>query len=217
MSYISLDNCLANRVQTTSDDSLISQNRKKIQSFWLDNYPILVRRARLLSRNRDQAEDLVSQATLKLLNFVETHLRPLDDAGALFFMVLRNLAIDEYRGARRAALLYDHSVDVHEEADLWRLPAARGDAHERLADGQALAAVEARLDLLPGEARALFVQRFVEHRSYREIAAHFRISEALARKRVQKLRARLADRPPPDGTGDASRLPRPRVHPRQPA
>src|SRR5204863_89904 len=84
--------------------------------------------------------------------------------------------------------LYDRTVDVHSEADSWRLPSCGTDVHAQLATSQALAALDALLDRLSGEARELFVQRFLEHRSYSEIAPSLVISEAGARKRVPKLR-----------------------------
>ena len=141
---------------------------------------------------RDKAEDLVSQATLRLVQFIETaNPRPIE-IGALFWRVLRNLAIDQSRTARRAARVYDHAIDLADEADLWRLPSATCDTHAQVAASQELAAVRHRVEHLPEEARILFVHRFVEDRSYREIAGHFHISEALARKRVQKLRALIS-------------------------
>ena len=182
----------SNFIDNACSESIFFENRNAVRAFWLDNYASLVARARLSCRDRSQAEDLVSRATIRLLGFVETHDRPLDEVGALFAMVLRNLAIDEHRAARRAALLYDHSVDVHAEADLARLPVSGADAHERLADSQTLGAIQALLDDAPGETRALFVHRFVDDYSYEEIAGCLGISAPSARKRVQKLRARLA-------------------------
>jgi RNA polymerase sigma-70 factor (ECF subfamily) len=178
-----IDNACANPV--------FFENRQAVRNFWSTNYNSLVARARRSCLDRNQAEDLVSRATIRLLHFVETHDRPLEEVGALFFTVLRNLAIDEHRAARRAALLYDHSIDLHADADLWRLPICVGDAHEQLVDSQTLGAIQMLLDGASGETRALFVHRFVEDRSYDEIADSLCISAPSARKRVQKLRAWL--------------------------
>lgn len=181
-----------------------THNRENLDRFWRDQYHNLVKRARLLcGGRRDKAEDLVSQATLRLVQFIETgNPRPIE-IGALFWRVLRNLAIDQNRTARRAARVYDHAIDLADDADLWRLPPAACDTHAQVAAGQELAAVRRRLEHLPEEARILFVHRFVEDRSYREIAGHFHISEALARKRVQKLRA-LISGASPDPQEDAA-------------
>jgi len=130
---------------------------------------------------------------LRLVQFVEAHDRPLIEVGALFWRALRNLAIDQHRSAQSAATIFDHSVDLGCEADQWRLPSAPVDTHAQLIASEALAEVQRRVARLPEEARTLFVHRFIEDRSYREIARHFHISEALARKRVQKLRALLAE------------------------
>lgn len=174
------------------DDFIISENRRSIRRFWSSNYHSLVARAHALCRDRNRAEDLVSLTTVRLLGFIETYDRPLSEVGAFFFITLRNLAVDEHRASRRAALLFDRSIDVHAEADLWRLPASGADIHERLADHQALAAIQDMLNDAPGETRALFVHRFMDDQSYEEIAACLGISAPSARKRVQKLRARLA-------------------------
>lgn len=174
----------------------IIHNRDHFTRFWMDQYNNLVKRARhLCGGSLDRAEDLVSQATLRLVQFIDASDTPPIDVGALFWRVLRNLAIDQHRTARCAAVVYDHSVDIGQDADHWRLPAAADDTHAQLAAHQELAAVRRRVESLPEEARILFVHRFVEERSYREIAGHFHISEALARKRVQKLRALIAAAP----------------------
>ncbi len=178
-------------IDESHKDFIVSENRKSISRFWSSNYRTLVSQAHMLCRDASQAEDFVSRATIKLLSFVESYDRPLGEVGAFFFIILRNLAIDEHRAARRTALLFDRSIDVHAEADLWRLPVSGGDIHDRLADRQALVAIQDVLDNAPGETRALFVHRFMDDRSYDEIADCLGISAPSARKRVQKLRARL--------------------------
>lgn len=180
--------------------SVVSENRASVGRTWRLFYSAFLARAVLLCHgDRDRAEELVSKATLRILDFVATHDQPLREVRAYYFLVLRNLAIDEYRTARRAASLYDRAVDVHSEADSWRLPAPEGDPHDALSARQSLGEVGSLLGQLPDEARDLFLQRFVEERSYGEIAPTLGVSEALARKRVQKLREWLARRIPPAG------------------
>lgn len=185
-------------VRRDSVDSVLAINREALRQTWESSYPAFLSRAMLWSRgNRIWAEDLVSQATVRILSFISAQDHPVADMRALYFMVLRNLAIDEYRNGRRGASLYDRSVDVHSEAEAWRLPAGQADTHEELVRSQALAAVEAVLERLSEETRTLFVQRFLEHRSYSEIAPVLGISEAGARKRIQKLRSLLDSRTRP--------------------
>lgn len=186
---------LKERNETTSAQmEVVSVNNKAIvHQFWKTHYSHLVRRVRpLCGGSRENAEDLVSRATLRLIQFVDVHDRPLKEVDALFWRVVRNLAIDEYRSARRSAMIYDHSVDLGMEPDTYRLPPAADDSHAQLVASQDLAAVQRQVEQLPEEARALFTHRFIDERPYCEIARHFEISEALARKRVQKLRAQLA-------------------------
>lgn len=173
--------------------SVVSDNRKAVGRAWALSYSAFLARAVLLCHgDRNRAEDLVSKATLRILDFVATHDQPLREVRAYYFLVLRNLAIDEFRAGRRASSLYDRSVDVHSEADAWCLPVSGGDPNDALDARQALVGLRSLLDQLPDATRALFVQRFVEDRSYNEIAPALGVSEALARKRVQKLREWLA-------------------------
>lgn len=173
--------------------SHLMQNRSNLNLFWRHQHHALIKRARRLCGGcQDRAEDLVSRATLRLVQFIETHDSAPVDIGALFWRVLHNLAIDDHRTARSAAAVYDRSVDLGDEAHMWRLPAATDDVHAELATRQELAAIHHRVEELPEETRLLFTHRFVEECSYREIAGHLQISEPLARKRVQKLRAFIA-------------------------
>jgi RNA polymerase sigma-70 factor (ECF subfamily) len=196
-------------VQTRVDDEfalrrdsrelIIAVNREAVREAWKSSYSTFLSRAMLWCRgSRERGEDLVSRATVRILDFVSKHDRPVADARALYFLVLRNLAIDEYRAARRGAFIYDRTIDVHSEDDGWRLPTCETDIHSQLVANEGLAAVEALLERLSEETRNLFVQRFLEHRSYREIAPSLGITEAGARKRVQKLRALIVGRVAPE-------------------
>ena len=184
--------------------SVVSENRKAVGRIWGLSYSAFLARAVLLCHgDRDRAEDLVSRATLRILDFVDTYDQPLREVRAYYFLVLRNLAIDEFRVSRRAAALYDRSIDVHSESDAFRLPVSGGDLHDAIDARQALTDLRPLLDRLPDETRALFFQRFVEERSYGEIAPALGVSEALARKRVQKLRQWLARQIRPGAAGQA--------------
>ena len=196
------------RVQHDSRELIVAFNREAVHQAWRSSYSAFLSRALLWCRgSRERGEDLISRATVRILDFVSKHDRPVADACALYFLVLRNLAIDDYRAGRRGTLIYDRTIDVHSEEDGWRLPACGTDMHSVLAANEGLAAVEALLERLSEETRNLFVQRFLEHRSYREIAPSLGISEAGARKRVQKLRALIVGRLPPASRPDVTDRP----------
>lgn len=175
--------------------TVVKANHEAVAIAWRQSYSAFLSRAVLLCHgDRDRAEELVSKATLRILDFVASHNQPLREVRTYYFLVLRNLAIDEYRSAQRASSIYDRSIDVHSEAEAWCLPVPEGDPHEALAARQSLAGVGSLIEQLPSDSRELFVQRFVEERSYSEIAPALGVSEALARKRVQKLRHWLSRR-----------------------
>jgi len=69
-------------------------------------YPSLQNRARILTQDREKADDLVQQVCEKALR-VGRNLRPGSDLLAWMKQVMRNLFIDEYRSRRRCIPLED--------------------------------------------------------------------------------------------------------------
>ena len=176
-----------------STSKTIRINRLKFCNVWRKEGSTLLGYAKnLCGGDADQAQELTASAALKLLAFIERHNEQITHPRALLYQTVKRLAIDQFRRARRERGLYDFSVDPLTDSQDLPLQTSTPNAEEQVETSKNLETLRKALALMPEETRMLFVHRFVEERNYREIAERFRISEPLARKRVQKLRAQLA-------------------------
>ncbi|MDH5824824.1 RNA polymerase sigma factor [Luteimonas sp. RD2P54] len=156
---------------------------------WRAELPELRRRAlRLAAGQRDRAEDLIADTAIKALLFMRRSPDAMTDPRGFLYVVLRHVFLDAVRRGKREAETIDRG-------------AAEGAVEN--AAGQGLAApqwlelhdqlhrVVAAVAELSRDQRRLFAYRFVEDLPYPVIAARLRITQPLARKRVQLLRQRL--------------------------
>ncbi len=162
--------------------------RVDLGSRWLDSYPILIRRARNLTAGGGQdPEDLVSQATLKVLNYLNIE-REVDNFVGLMLVSLRQVYLDSNRRngnrifSRAAELTEDHHSDLH---------SANPCVERSYIAKEMLGDIFDCLTTLPQSSQELFQLRFVSELSYAEIAAVMDITEASARQKVKKLRDKL--------------------------
>ncbi|HKK26590.1 MAG TPA: sigma-70 family RNA polymerase sigma factor [Gemmatimonadota bacterium] len=150
--------------------------------------------ARHLTRDADDAEDLVQEASLKAWNGFDGF-EPGTNFKAWFLRILTHAFYDSYRRSRRAP----DTVPIDGEADhhlYHRLVASRttgrpvnpAEAFLRRLDGSH---IEAALDALPDEFRAAAVLYFVEDLSYQEIADALACPLGTVRSRLHRGRQRL--------------------------
>jgi RNA polymerase sigma-70 factor (ECF subfamily) len=107
-----------------------------------------------------------------------------------FARSIANAVIDHYRSHGRRAVAVGSAADLDLIADEWA-QFHRPSPEESLVVEQRLTETLRRLDRLPDRLRAVMVQRFLEEKSYTEIAKTLSITEALVRKRVQEARTLL--------------------------
>ncbi|HTJ02321.1 MAG TPA: RNA polymerase sigma factor [Methylovirgula sp.] len=142
--------------------------------------PALRRYARMLSKDRSAADDLVQDCLERL--FTRWHLRrPDDDLKAWVFTILHNIAVNHFRRASRHGRQI--AIDEIDEAQL-SFPARQEDA---VTHAQVLAAI----DRLPDEHRGVFLLIAVEELSYAEAASILDIPIGTVMSRLHRARARL--------------------------
>lgn len=160
-----------------------------IDAFWRTGLPRLRRRAlRLAGGQADLADDMVSATLLKLVTYLSAPDRPVQDLEALVFITLRTVAYDHWRRRGRES---DLCVPLDEPSAVDSAVAETVPPEDALVARESYHRLIRAVEREPPGTRTLFRLRFVEERSYSEIAAELRISEVLARKRVQTLRRRL--------------------------
>ena len=158
---------------------------------WIDDGPVLRRRAMRLTRgNREEAEDLLSSTLIKAVSHVERHATDVREPRAFLLFAMRNEYISGLRRRTSEGQVRDFQADVYQDHTAG-LADIRPDQENLLRHQDALRQVVHVVNGLSPEFRQVFKLRFCEDCSYREIAGKLDISEPLARKRVQHLRAHL--------------------------
>ncbi|MGK9231057.1 sigma-70 family RNA polymerase sigma factor [Inquilinus limosus] len=160
---------------------------------WISNTTLLRRRAiRLTNGNIEDAEEILSSTIIKTVSHVRRHQTVIREPRAFFLYALHNEFISYCRRRRNERQIHDFHIDVY--ADHFEPPADDGSDPEQILPLQeTLKAVLDAVETLSPSYRMLFRMRFCEERSYKDIAEFLKISQPLARKRVQFLRERLRD------------------------
>ena len=112
-----------------------------------------------LLRNRQEAEDLVQEASLRA--FKSYHKAEVINFRAWMFTIVRNTYINEYRKKSREPI----KVNYEEAENFISLPEFTGFEEELFSE-----ALQQSLDQLPEELRAALMLFYVEELSYKEIA-----------------------------------------------
>lgn len=156
---------------------------------WEENYPILINKARHLSAGgTEDPEDLVSQATLKLLNYLKLD-RDIENFVGLMLVCLLQVYIDsKRRSVNKISSVSNELIEENLSPDInGGLPSAERSyiAKETLGD------ILDYISVMPRSQQDLFRMRFLNDLSYAEISRRLGVSEACARQRVKKLRMKF--------------------------
>jgi len=164
-----------------------------------ENLPALYRLAYTLLRQREEAEDAVQDAWLRVARAGEGQAEgAVRHPRGWMFRILRNLCIDRLR-ARRT-----HLRIVSTDIDIDTLPAsatgtARADDAAEAAD--TLARTRAAMERMPRDLAEILTLVVIEGMSYREAASVLEIPVGTVRSRLNRARRDLRDRL--DGAGRA--------------
>jgi len=143
--------------------------------------PVLYRVARRLTRNEDEAADLVQQAIVKAFGawkrFDGNHLR------SWLIKIMRNEHLMRLRADRRGEQV-ELTEDIAVDHGLWDELSWRDQAHRLLVE----------LDELPEEFRLTVVLCDIEQLSYEEAAAAMDVPVGTVRSRLSRGRAQLRAR-----------------------
>ncbi len=165
------------------------QVRLEFESKWLDCYPLLMNKARRLANGCSQdPEDLLSQATLKVLNYIQLE-REIENFAGLMFLSLLQVHLDGKR--RLGNRIFDYAKEIVEERGSFECERDLPCAERTFIAKQTLADIFECLGTMPCFYQELFELRFVQDLSYSEISKQMGISESSARQMVRKLRCKI--------------------------
>lgn len=149
-----------------------------IGSHYLAHRDGLIRYVQTITGDRDQAEDLVQEAYLRLGQAVTKRL--LEDPGRYLFRIVRNLALDGRRRGRRDGRLYADDPETLIEATRDEQPSPEAQALARDDYVRLLAALEE----LPERTRIAVEMHRFGGAKLREIAAELGVSISVAHQLV---------------------------------
>ncbi|TQD39942.1 RNA polymerase sigma factor [Marilutibacter aestuarii] len=171
------------------DEGVSAQDRMFVES-WKRVRPELSRRARRLADGHvDRAEDLLSATAMKAMLFMRRSPELMTDPDGFLFVVLRHVFLDNIRRQQRERGVFDDNVEADD--DRMASNTAVLSQSQRIELEEQLESVVRAVRKLSRDQKQLFGMRFVQELPYPTIARRLNINQALARKRVQLLRARL--------------------------
>ncbi len=154
------------------------------KGFW----QTLLRRVTRATRGRQDAEDLLHSAYIRLEAYRAQNQNKVDNPAAFLVRTAVNIGVDRHRHERH---LVDEPVGTHPGAldfgDPGRLP------DEVLAARERLRRVKEGLAQLPPRTRDVFLMHRLDGLKYREIADRVGISQSAVEKHIAKAALFLAD------------------------
>jgi RNA polymerase sigma-70 factor, ECF subfamily len=145
--------------------------------------------AMVLSRNPDEASDLVQETCLRALK-AKDRFRPGSNLKSWLFTILRNIWLNELRRNRTApkAVEFDSSENL-----LNVLPANTDNPHDIYARKMERERVRTAIEQLPLELREILILREYEELSYQEIAVSLNCPTGTVMSRLARARLRLRE------------------------
>lgn len=134
----------------------------------------------------DEAEDLTQEIFLKVFRSLTKFNRDADFSTWLS-SVARNYCIDHYRASKR-----EREVLVDDLVAFDLAPAASGNPHRSLEEGDRRTLLRSGLDRLPPKLKEAVVLRDLHGLSYQEMAERLKLPEGTVKSRINRGREELA-------------------------
>ena len=161
----------------------------KFQSNLMNLQANLLNFAYMLTSNRDDAYDLLQDTTLKALDNEDKYAKNTNFKGWVF-TIIRNIFINNYRRAGRAATVVDTTEN------LYHLNLCQESGIETPEGAYGVNEISAAIDEIADEYRIPFVMH-VQGYKYNEIAEHMNLPLGTVKSRIffarKKLQSRFAD------------------------
>jgi RNA polymerase sigma-70 factor, ECF subfamily len=153
----------------------------KVDAALRENELLLVQQALHLTRNRDEAMDLVQDTFERALRHPEPLTKGMPDAGRWLHRVLFNLFVDRWRQRQTSTVM---DVDIDE------VPNEEAEEPKPWLDITAVQ-LQATVDELPEPTRSLFLQHYFRGVGYEELGRRFDVPLGTIASRLLRARRRL--------------------------
>lgn len=135
-----------------------------------------------ITRNREEAEDIVQETLLRLWNKREELTDPIEGLG---YTICRNLALDQVQRKEKQNIAFDPTC--HERADSGYTP------DDTLIDKEGRNLLQHIVDQLPEKQRTIIQLRDVEGKEYKEIALILNITESDVKVSLFRARQKIKE------------------------
>lgn len=156
---------------------------------WMEHYAQLMSRARTLAINSSQdPEDLLSQATIRVLRYIELD-KSINNFVGLMLVSLLHAQIDS-RKVLREKIFVDARAPVDDFVEENCMQTAM-DAERELIAKETLTNLLAFVETLPLIYRRIFNMRFLDEKDVSEIGNEIGLSEPNVRQKIRQMRLKI--------------------------
>jgi RNA polymerase sigma-70 factor (ECF subfamily) len=168
---------------------IIEEDSSLIERYYLEMNEELMGVAYSILRSHYEAEAAVQEAFTKIMSSIESFRKVPDEKKSGYcYIVVKNLSISIYKQKKR------NSLNVVMLDNLFTEPAALTDGvEERIEAAGDIAELQRLINHLEESLRKPLILRYVQELSYNQIAHVLKISEPLARKRVERAISKLKE------------------------
>lgn len=168
---------VASNVRNPTVNRLPMMNAHQTILSWYDDYADeLFGFALIKTKNRDEAQDCVQEAFLRICKYVEKK-KEIKNPRAFLYRILKNIIIDRYRKHKPESL-----DEIIEESGAKEQESAQANLEKTVSAKHILRKIEQ----IEEQYRKPFIMRYVHDLSPKEIAKALRISENTASVRIHR-------------------------------
>lgn len=179
----------------TAEANLLKQlalgEQKAFWSLWFSHQEYLYYRCiNWMGGNRKDAEEALSQATIKAWEKLPIYAEKITNPKAWLTRMTHNVCVDIHREHQRQARGIE-DIDAILESENSPLMLSQSNPNSLMLQAEIQEHIRQAIDKLPPRLRETFVLRFEKEMSYSEIAKKLSISNSNVRKRIQQAREAL--------------------------
>ena len=173
---------LATAIQTEA----LPVSNPVMEKIFREHYPMVIRAAYRVTGSMQDAEDVAQTVFMRLLNRDNDELASIDNAGAYLCRSAVNAALDVLRHRKTAA-----QVELDEAQELSQKPGPYLVGEDRVLSVEVHSWLRKALAEINPRAAEMFVLRYVEEKSNKEVAQLMNTSQAVVAVMLHRTRARL--------------------------
>lgn len=188
-----IDSSSWEKIETESEEQVLLKHlsggdRTAFWKLWMHYQDYLSRRCRTwMGGNLADAEEALSRAMLKAWKKLPAYAEKITNLKAWLTRMVHNLCVDMHRERQRSARGIE-SIEAIAEREDETIPSSPNTPESAILRGELKMYLHRAIDALPIRLRSPFLLRFLQKKSYSDIAKQLATSQANIRKLIQQAR-----------------------------